>query len=118
MNRRTVLLTGASAIGLLPFTQSAFAEGQACAEIPVTSEISANHGHSLLITSLETLRALRATLVQPELSLSIQGAARHEHLLILKHEDLLKLFVEGEILIPSSQDLGHSHTVTLRMIAT
>ncbi len=117
MNRRTILLAGAWTIGLLPLTQSAFAESQVCPEIQVTSDISANHGHSLLITSLDAVRALRATLGQPELSMNIQGAAGHDHLVTLRHEDFLKLLVEGELLIQSTKELGHSHMITLKMQA-
>jgi len=68
-------------------------------------QISANHGHSAIITAAQ-LTAGGA------LSLNIQGAADHPHTVELSAADITAVAANQRVAHESSVTNGHSHTVT------
>jgi hypothetical protein len=67
--------------------------------------ISANHGHTAVITS--------AQLASPtSISLDIQGSAAHSHTVALTQAEVGQVANGARVSKLSSNDQGHSHTVT------
>ena len=69
------------------------------------TSISANHGHVAIIRSAE-LQAGGA------LSLNITGSANHPHTLALSGDEVVSIRNGGRVSKTSSNDDGHTHTVT------
>jgi spore coat protein U-like protein len=67
--------------------------------------ISANHGHSAVITSAQLGTAGGITL-------NIQGSAGHPHTVALTGGELSTIAGSQRVAKESSNDAGHSHTVT------
>lgn len=67
--------------------------------------VSANHGHSAVITSAQLTAA-------GTLSLNIQGSATHPHLVDLTAGDVAAIAGSQRVARTSSTDNGHAHTVT------
>ena len=73
--------------------------------VDVTGVVSANHGHTAVITGAQ-ITAGNAV------ALNIQGTASHPHTLSISQSDLQTLKNRQAISSASSTDSGHSHTVT------
>jgi hypothetical protein len=70
-----------------------------------TGSISANHGHSAVITSAQLTAAGGITL-------SIAGSAGHNHTVTLAASEITAIAGSQRVSKESSSDNGHSHTVT------
>jgi len=70
-----------------------------------TGSISSNHGHSAVITSAQLTAA-------GGIALGIQGTAGHPHTVTLAGSDLSAIAGSQRVSKESSNDSGHSHTVT------
>jgi len=70
-----------------------------------TGSISANHGHSAVITSAQLAAAGGITL-------SIAGSAGHNHTVTLAASEISAIAGSQRVSKESSSDSGHSHTVT------
>lgn len=68
-------------------------------------QISANHGHSAVITSAQLTAA-------GALSLDITGSAGHPHTVALSGAEIASIAAGQRVAKESSNDVGHSHTVT------
>jgi hypothetical protein len=73
--------------------------------VDVTGVVSANHGHTAVITGAQ-ITAGNAV------ALNIQGTSSHPHTLSISQSDLQTLKNRQAISSASSTDSGHSHTVT------
>jgi len=71
----------------------------------VNGVISANHGH------VATVTAARITAAQA-FSLDIQGNATHNHTVQLSSDQLRAIAARQQVVVTSSTDVGHDHTVT------
>jgi hypothetical protein len=71
----------------------------------VTGGISANHGHSAVITSAQISAGTA-------FSLDIRGTATHPHTVAIAQADLTALQNRQVVTKTSTTDDGHSHTVT------
>lgn len=71
----------------------------------VNGVISANHGH------VATVTAARITAAQA-FSLDIQGTATHNHTVQLSSDQLRAIAAKQQVVVTSSTDVGHDHTVT------
>ncbi len=67
--------------------------------------ISANHGHSAVITAAQLTAG-------GDLSLNIRGASDHPHTLTLTAAQVASIAANQRVAKESSTDDGHSHTVT------
>ena len=70
-----------------------------------TGSISANHGHSAVIASAQ----LGAS---GGITLNIQGTSAHPHTVALSGADLAAIAANQRVSKESSNDAGHTHTVT------
>jgi len=70
-----------------------------------TGSISANHGHSAVITAAQLAAAGGITL-------SIAGSAGHNHTVTLAASEISAIAGSQRVSKESSSDSGHSHTVT------
>jgi hypothetical protein len=71
----------------------------------VTGTISANHGHTAVVTSAQITTA-------NAVSLDIRGTASHPHTVQLTQADLRSLQSRQTVAKESTNDNGHMHTVT------
>ena len=71
----------------------------------VTGSISANHGHTAVITGA-------AITAGNALSLDIQGTATHPHTVAISQADLQSLKSRQTVARDSTNNNGHMHTVT------
>jgi hypothetical protein len=71
----------------------------------VTGSISANHGHSAVITSAQITAGGAITL-------DIHGSADHPHAVAISQADLAALKSRQPVTSTSSTDASHSHAVT------
>jgi hypothetical protein len=67
--------------------------------------ISSNHGHSAVITAARLSQG-------GDLDLDIRGTATHTHTVSLSANDLSEIAAGKAVAHESSNDSGHSHTVT------
>jgi len=70
-----------------------------------TGSISSNHGHSAVITSAQLTAA-------GAIALGIQGTASHPHTVTLAASDISAIAGSQRVSKESTNDSGHSHTVT------
>ncbi len=70
-----------------------------------SGSISANHGHVAVITGAQLTAA-------GALSLNIQGTATHPHTVELSAGEIASIAANGRVSKDSSDNSGHSHTVT------
>jgi uncharacterized membrane protein len=70
-----------------------------------SGSISANHGHSAVITSAQLTAA-------GGIALGIQGTASHPHTVTLAASDISAIAGNQRVSKESSNDSAHSHTVT------
>jgi hypothetical protein len=68
-------------------------------------DISANHGHSAVITSAQLVAA-------DAIRLNIRGTATHNHVVTLTAAEVANVANNQRVATQSSNDQGHSHTVT------
>lgn len=71
----------------------------------VTGAISANHGHAATITAAQITAA-------SAISLNIQGTASHPHTVEVSQADLNSLKNRQAVTRDSTNNSGHSHSVT------
>jgi hypothetical protein len=71
----------------------------------VTGTVSANHGHSAIVTSARFTAGIG-------FSLDIQGTASHPHTVELSASELVQIRGGTRVAKDSSNNGGHSHTVT------
>jgi len=71
----------------------------------VSGNISANHGHTAVITSAQITTG-------NAISLNIQGTATHPHTVEISQADLTSLKNRQAVSRDSSNNSGHMHTVT------
>jgi len=71
----------------------------------VNGNISANHGHIAVITGAQITAA-------NAISLNIQGNATHPHTVDISQADLRSLLNKQAVSHESTNNSGHSHTVT------
>ena len=77
-----------------------------CADSPPRASIGTNHGHRLQIPREDVETA------QPK-SYDIRGSSGHPHTVNVSAADFSALSGGGSISLTSSNDAGHTHTVTL-----
>ena len=70
------------------------------------SQISANHGHAVFLTSADLAGTQQATF-------SIQGTSSHDHTITLTAAELSTLAGGGSVQVSSSEDVGHFHEVSV-----
>ena len=75
------------------------------ASADVAGTVSANHGHTATITSMQVSTAGAVTL-------NIQGTATHPHTIALTADEVRQIGSRVQITKTSSSDAGHTHTVT------
>lgn len=116
LGRRELTLAAALlAIGGATITISACGGGSASPSAPSGGSsrgsvdrvgvISANHGHSAVITAAQLTAG-------GDLSLDIRGASDHPHTLTLTAAQVAAIAANQRVAKESSTDDGHSHTVT------
>ncbi len=71
----------------------------------VTGTISANHGHTAVITGGQLTAA-------NSISLNIQGTATHPHTVDLSSAEVASIASRQQVAKTSSTENGHNHTVT------
>lgn len=114
MNRRNFFLNTAALGGVALLAQLPFKSKAADGEMVIVSEtISANHGHQVGLDMADLINLLRQTKLTGSVTLDIQGASGHPHSIELIHEQLIDLFVDGNLVVISSKDAGHIHNVEL-----
>jgi len=79
--------------------------GSSSATSDKTGAISANHGHTAVIASAQ----LGAS---GGITLNIQGSSAHPHTVALSASDLSAIAANQRVSKESSNDAGHTHTVT------
>jgi len=84
-------------------TESASSDLVSCA----TPVISANHGHALVLPQADIEAG-------EEKTYSIKGSSGHDHLLTVTEAQFAVLAGGGSVTIVSSNDAGHTHSVTVR----
>lgn len=77
-----------------------------CTENGTTTQISANHGHTLTVSREDVVAGV-------EKSYNIQGSASHPHSVTLSAADFGQLTNNQSITVESSFD-GHSHSVSVQ----
>jgi hypothetical protein len=100
--------TMAFSAAVLSRTAMAQAGGTLCngdPNTPLEGQISANHGHRLLIPRQDVLAG-------KDKMYDIQGAASHGHTVLVTQEMFAQLRTKGQVQITSSATT-HSHIVTL-----
>lgn len=70
-----------------------------------TGSISANHGHTAVITAAQITTA-------SGISLNILGSANHPHTVDVTQAELMQIGDGQQVSKQSSSDQGHTHTVT------
>ncbi len=123
LDRRTFTLEAALAIlsgvaitissgcggGSSPTTPSTPAPTPAPTPTPATGDkvgsISANHGHSAVITAAQLTAG-------GGVSLNIQGSASHNHVVDLSAAQIAAIAANQQVAKDSSNNDGHEHTVT------
>jgi hypothetical protein len=70
-----------------------------------TGAISANHGHTATVTSMQITTGGAVTL-------NIQGSATHPHTVSLTTDEVRLIGARTQVSKTSSSDNGHTHTVT------
>jgi hypothetical protein len=88
-----------------PASPSPASSGTASTGGDKTGTISANHGHTAVIASAQ----LGAS---GGITLNIQGSAGHPHTVALSGSDLAAIAANQRVSKDSSNDAGHTHTVT------
>lgn len=79
--------------------------------------ISRNHGHELAIVNTnDFVKLLRKIENEGSVDLSIQGQGRHPHLIEIDSQSAMDVLLGKEVQILSTQDAGHRHNVTLKLI--
>jgi len=71
----------------------------------VNGTISANHGHTAAVTSMQITAAGAVTL-------NIQGTATHPHTVTLTAQEVQSIGARQRVTKTSSSDAGHTHDVT------
>lgn len=71
----------------------------------VTGNVSANHGHTATVTSMQITAAGAITL-------NIQGTATHPHTVTLTAQEVQSIGARQRVTKTSSSDAGHTHDVT------
>ena len=74
----------------------------------MSTSISANHGHTAIITVNQLSESM--------LTLDIQGGSTHPHTVALSMANLQAIAAGTRVSAESSSDGGHSHTVTFELI--
>ncbi len=93
------------------FAQEVIEEGD---EVPVSGiEIRNPHGHILELAISDLLKLSLGT--EETLSFSIQGKSRHPHTLTLTKENLIELSEKSEIVVETTIDRGHSHSIKITL---
>ena len=71
----------------------------------VSGSISANHGHTAVISHAQLTGG-------GSLALDIRGSSEHSHTITLSQSDLASISAGQRVSVQSTNDTGHSHTVT------
>jgi hypothetical protein len=109
MHRREFLMgSGLAAVALLTLKAKAadklFCDGDL--NQPLEGQISANHGHRLLIPRQDVLDG-------KDKVYDIQGAASHGHIVTITEELFAELRKNGRATMDSTVVLGHKHGILL-----
>ncbi len=78
-----------------------------CLDNGTVSSISANHGHTLSVSQADVEAGA-------ERMYSIQGSSGHDHMVTLTAADFTALQGNNNITVNSTNDDGHTHSVTVR----
>lgn len=102
--------TGTESTGAVDTTdgESGTTGGGACTSDP-TAEIGSNHAmgpHAMTVSLAEVEAGV-------EVQYNIMGASGHPHTVVLTAEDFATLQATGSVVVESSTDAMHSHTVTV-----
>ena len=85
-------------------------QGEAnCISNGTQSSISANHGHTLTVPSSDVVTGSARTY-------SIQGSSGHDHMVTLTANDFMSLQNNSSITVSSTNDDGHTHSVTVSCV--
>ena len=77
-----------------------------CTDNGTLSSISANHGHTLTVSSADVQAGAARTY-------SIQGSSSHDHMVTLTAANFASLQNNNSITVNSTNDDGHTHSVTV-----
>ena len=102
-NRRMFLFQALSALPMVALG-SRIAHAAACEEGRTASEIGSNHGHELSMPAADVLAAA-------DKSYDITGTSSHPHTVTVTAADFKKLAAQGSLVLASSMDFGHAHSV-------
>ncbi len=78
-----------------------------CLDNGTVSSISANHGHTLSVSRNDIEAGV-------EKMYSIQGSSGHDHMVTITADDFVDLQGNNNITVNSTNDDGHTHSVTVR----
>ena len=78
-----------------------------CLDNGTVSSISANHGHTLSVSQADVEAGV-------ERMYSIQGSSGHNHTVTITADDFMDLQGNNNITVNSTNDDGHTHSVTVR----
>lgn len=109
LTRRDLLQLGAGlvAVGTVPLAAGCPAqEAGACDDDPDVT-IGGNHGHELEVPLGDVADGERVTY-------DIQGSSPHTHAVVLTAEDFERLREGGQVMVTSSVEDAHSHSITVR----
>ncbi len=103
---------GAAAL-LLP--KEAIADLNENSEVGVLHEISRNHGHELVMNLNDLLVVFRRLKLEEKITIDIKGKSRHAHSIELTFDQALNILLGETLVILSSKDAGHSHSVSVTL---
>ncbi len=118
MNRRQLIQTGAlfgATMALPKLARAQSAEPVAGRQIELSTVIGSNHRHALELTAADALQMMRDTQGGERQSVNIQGQSSHPHTISLSHEEILQLFIAGQLTLTSTEDFGHAHELQLTL---
>jgi len=116
MKRRSFITTGtlgALAVGLTTIKPL---KAQAIPAHPlIESTISRNHGHTLELDAHSLIKHMHESFKEDVL-ISIEGDSSHPHDIVLTKDNLLTLLENKTLTVESSEDAGHIHRVTIKLV--
>jgi len=116
ISRKQFLMSGLAALGAVELVggvsgcgsdDGAAAGGHDCKSENALVDIRNNHGHQLTVSVADVAAGQAKTY-------DIRGTAAHTHSVTLSGEHFTKLKSGGQVLVDSTSDGVHLHTVTVR----
>ena len=121
MERRKFMVTTMGTLATLSVAGKALADDTMKVEndkLKLSNEIGRNHGHELVLGTLEDLVLLMREAnanASGTVALDMQGTSGHPHTLTLSVDDFMTILVDGTLTTQSSVDAGHPHAVRIEL---